>query len=89
MRVSGSITRRIGRRDSDASPPMTVVKGCAASRPASSRIDVPELAASSGADGARRPPGPRPEIVIVAPRLTRAPSASMQASVAAQSAPGA
>jgi hypothetical protein len=27
MRVSGSMTRRIGRRESDASPPMTVVKG--------------------------------------------------------------
>ena len=50
--VSGSMTRRIGRRLSEASPVMTVRNGCAAARPASSRIVVPELAASTG-PGAR------------------------------------
>ena len=43
------MTRRIGRRDSDASPISVVVNGCPASTPASRRIVVPELPASSGA----------------------------------------
>ena len=42
------MTRRIGRRDSDASPMIVVGNGQAARMPASSRIVVPELPASSG-----------------------------------------
>ena len=41
--VSGAMTRRIGRRVSDASPMMTVRNGCAAARPDSSRIVVPGI----------------------------------------------
>jgi hypothetical protein len=41
--VKGSMTRRMGRRISDASPTSTLSKGCALSRPASRRMDVPEL----------------------------------------------
>ena len=79
MRVSGSITRRIGRLDSDASPPMTVLNGCAASSPASRRIDVPELAASSGPAGARRPPSPSPSIVTAAGRARDAHAEALEA----------
>ena len=43
IRRSGSATRAIGRRVSDSSPVRQTSKGCAASRPASSRIEVPEL----------------------------------------------
>ena len=43
------MTRRIGRRDSDASPTSVAENGWPASTPASSRIVVPELPASSGA----------------------------------------
>ncbi len=90
MRVNGSMTRRIGRLERDASPPSTVLNGCAASSPAKRRIDVPEFAASSGPAGGRKPPSPKPSIVMVpAARAIRTPSASRQASVAAQSAPGA
>ncbi len=47
MRRSGSATRRIGRRVSDASPPRSVSNGRPASRPMSSRMVVPELPQSS------------------------------------------
>ena len=50
--VSGSITRRIGRRRSDSSPVTVVRNGRPARSPASRRIVVPELPASSGTDGA-------------------------------------
>ena len=47
---SGSMTRRMGRRESDSSPIMVAVKGWAARIPASMRIVVPELPASSGSE---------------------------------------
>ena len=71
---------------------MVDLNGWAASTPASSRIVVPELRASSVATGAVRPPRPRPSIstdVIAEPVTMATPSAARQASVAAQSAPGA
>ena len=43
--------RRMGRRESDASPIICVVNGCAASTPDIMRIVEPELPASSGPDG--------------------------------------
>ena len=90
MRVSGSMTRRIGRRCSESSPPITLRNGCPARIPASSRIVVPELTASSGASAARSPPTPRPAIAQADGPVGRiaTPSARRQASVAAQSAPG-
>ena len=65
--------------------------GCAARMPDSSRIVVPELAASSGACRRPKPPSPRPAIVIDAGpvrRIVDARAPRRQASVAAQSAPG-
>ncbi len=53
--VSGRITRFIGRRESDASPPITVRNSCAATMPDRSRIVVPELPASSGPSGGSQP----------------------------------
>ncbi len=49
IRSSGSITRRIGRRDSEASPTKVVENGVPASTPDRSRIVVPELPQSSSA----------------------------------------
>ena len=60
MRVSGSITRCIGRRRSEASPVMTLVKGWLARMPASRRAEVPELPSSSTSAGSRPPPTPKP-----------------------------
>ena len=62
---AASMTRRIGRRDSDASPTSVAENGCPASTPASRRIVVPELPASSGADGEQSCPKPRPSRVTV------------------------
>ena len=91
IRSSGSITRRIGRRDSDASPISVAVNGWPARTPASRRIVVPELPASSGPAGERSCPKPRPSRVTVpsARSSTSTPSPRRQASVERQSAPGA
>ena len=43
--------RRIGRRDSEASPTRVDKKGWAATTPASMRMVLPELPQSSGAGG--------------------------------------
>src|SRR5438105_12545098 len=40
---SGSTTRPIGRRDKDSSPASSLSKSCAANKPASSRIVVPDF----------------------------------------------
>ena len=61
--VSGPMIRRIGRRDSEASPIKVDKNGWAATTPASIRIVLPELPQSSGADAARRPRRPRPSMV--------------------------
>ena len=47
--------RRIGRRESEASPTRVDIKGWAATTPPSMRMVLPELPQSSGAAGARRP----------------------------------
>ncbi len=97
MRVSGSMTRFIGRRLSDASPTMVLAKGCAARMPDISRVVVPELPASSGPWGACSPRRPRPTIVTVrahgvslppGPIVMATPIVRKQASVDWQSAPG-
>jgi hypothetical protein len=90
-RGQGHNTRRIGRRESEASPVITVRNGRPATRPARSRIDVPELPASSGSADPRRPlqpppstsRAPSPDAVTCTPRLRR------HAAVDATSAPGA
>ncbi len=55
IRASGTVTRRIGRRRSEASPVSVAAKRCPASRPSSSRVVVPELpqsrVAPAGAGG--------------------------------------
>src|SRR5690606_28101698 len=60
MRASGTVTRRIGRFESEASPTRVVSKDWPASRPASRRMPVPALPQSSGPSGARRPSRPTP-----------------------------
>src|SRR3546814_4916727 len=57
---SGSITRPIGRFDSDASPVKVAVIVWLAITPISSRVDVPELPMSSAVCGCRSPPTPTP-----------------------------
>ena len=52
---SGSITRPIGRRDSEASPVKVAVIGWLATRPISSRVEVPELPMSSACRGLEQP----------------------------------
>ncbi len=96
MRARGSITWRIGRRQSDASPVMVVVNGWAATTPVSRRMVVPEFAASSAMEGRSRPPSPRPTMSTERPSCgppsrsrTSTPRARRQASVAVASAPGA
>jgi hypothetical protein len=87
---SGSMTRRIGRRDSDSSPIIVDVNGWAARIPASMRIVVPEFPASSGADGERNWRRPRPSIVTTWPLLLMStPRPRRHVSVDWQSAPGA
>ncbi len=80
-RRRGVATLAMGRRESDASPTSTDAKGCAASRPASRRMVVPELPQSSGAVGARSPWRPTP-----CTRSVPSPSSSM-ATPMARSAP--
>ncbi len=85
------MTRRIGRRESEASPTSRAVKGAAASTPASSRIVVPELPQSTSPRGGRKRPAP-PAIRTRRPsaaswRATSMPRDSRQARVERQSAP--
>ena len=58
--ANGSVTRRIGRLDSDSSPNSVVWNRWPATRPHNSRIVVPELPQSSGAFGSVRPNRPTP-----------------------------
>ena len=91
IRSSGSMTRRIGRGESDASPMNRLENGCPATTPAISRIVVPEFPASSGSAGELRRPIPRPIKVTDASCgtgvLTSTPRPPRQASVDRQSAP--
>ena len=59
---SGSITRFIGRRDSDSSPIISLVNGCAATMPDSIRMVEPELPQSRAVLGARNS-GPSPSMM--------------------------
>ncbi len=54
--ASGVVTRRIGRRRSEASPVSVARKRWPASRPSRSRVVVPELPQSSVRSGARSRP---------------------------------
>ena len=85
---SGWITRPIGRRESEASPVKTALKGCGARRPMSRRSVVPELPASRMAAGSCRPCRPCPVTTSSVSETisTSAPSAFMQATVERQSA---
>ena len=76
----GRTMRSIGRRRSEASPLSTHIIGNAASMPASSRIDVPELPQSSTSSGSTSAPRPRPQTVSEspAPSSMRTPSARRQ-----------
>ena len=86
--VSGSITRRIGRRRRLASPVMTAVRGWLASTPHSRRAAVPLLPMSRMSSGSHRPPMPRPWMIQSAPsRVISAPSARMAAAVRRTSSP--
>ena len=90
MRDSGSITRCIGRRRSEASPVMKLVKGWLARMPESRRAEVPELPSSSTSAGSRPPPTPKPRIRQVASPAsctTSAPSARKAAAVHSTSSP--
>ena len=82
MRRSGSATRRIGRRVSEASPTSSVSNGRPASRPISSRIVVPELPQSSAPAAAVRPAKPTPWTRASSPASTMStPSARSAAAV--------
>ncbi len=67
IKASGSVTRRIGRFDSEASPTRVLSNACPASNPASSRMPVPALPQSSGRAVPRKPCRPTP-------RTTRSPA---------------
>src|SRR5439155_19542972 len=85
------MTRRIGRREREASPTKVLENSCPASTPDRSLIVVPELPASSGPSGERSCPKPRPSRVRVpaGPSSIDTPSRRRQFRVDRQSAPGA
>src|SRR5262249_3226158 len=85
--VSGSMTRRIGRRESDASPIISLVNGWLATIADDMRIVETEFAQSRGDEGEVSAP-PRPAIAI-SPLdfVTSTPSDLRHARVLAQSAP--
>ena len=60
MRLSGSVTRAMGRLLRLASPVKVAVSSWLASRPISRRVDVPLLPMSSAVSGWSRPPTPTP-----------------------------
>jgi len=88
-RDSGSVTRAMGRLRKEASPVSTLVNGCVASSPMSSRAPVPELPMSRTSSGSTRPPTPRPCRCQrpSAARVTSAPSRRMAAAVRSTSSP--
>ena len=67
MRRNGSITRRMGRWTSEASPVSTERKGREASTPDIIRMVVPLFRTSSTCSGSRNPSRPRPAIVSLRP----------------------
>ncbi len=90
----GRITRPIGRLRSDSSPVIIEKKGRPARSPASNRIVVPELRASSTPALSRNPPSPRPlsdSRALSSPLRSRdqeTPRARRQSRVARQSSAG-
>ena len=89
IRDKGSITRAIGRLDSDASPVKATVIAWLATSPISRRVEVPELPMSSADSGCSKPPTPTPW-TIHAPLSSRemsAPIALIAAAVASTSSP--
>ncbi len=82
MRDKGSVTRRIGRRESDASPMKVAVTAWLATSPISSRVEVPELPISSALAGCSSPPTPTP-LTIHTPSSRRTISAPMARSAPA------
>ena len=85
---SGSMTRPIGRRESEASPMKVAVMGWLAIRPISSRVEVPELPMSSAVCGCSRPPTPTPWTCQRLPCFSMlAPIAVSAAAVASTSSP--
>ena len=90
IRRSGAATRSIGRRQSEASPVNSARIGWLATRPMSSRADVPRIAAVEAAPpagaGRRRRPR-RPCQAPSAPVSIRAPIARSAAAVEATSPP--
>ena len=91
IRPRGSITRRIGRRESESSPVRVDRKAWPARMPASNRMVVPEFPASRGWEDERSRPNPRPSTVTVpgGPSWTSTLSCLRHAIVERQSAPGA
>jgi hypothetical protein len=83
------MTRRIGRRRSDASPVTKAVNGWVARMPSSSRAEVPELPRSMTSPGSARPPSPTPSTrhCPSASRTISAPIARNAAAVASTSSP--
>ena len=84
---SGSITRAMGRRESDSSPISSVVKACPASMPENMRMVEPELPQSSGARAARARATPSISTASSCRCRMATPSGRVQPSVLAQSAP--
>ena len=89
IRSSGSSTRRIGRRRSEASPSNVAVIGQPATAPSMSRHPVPELPRSSARSGVAKPATPTPCTCHSPPRSrsTRAPSAATALPVLSTSSP--
>ena len=89
IRLSGSITRFIGRPDRLASPVKVAVIPWLATSPIKSRVEVPELPMSSAVLGSSRLPTPAPWTVQMpsSPRAICAPKARIAAAVASTSSP--
>ena len=89
IEMSGSVTRRMGRRCNDASPTNCESKRCAASTPTNRRIAVPELPMSKGAGGGLNPCNPAPSIAACPSRGPSicTPMARNAATVASTSSP--
>src|SRR5205085_4846 len=86
IRLKGSITRRMGRRERERSPVSFAGKFCAASRPHKSRMLVPEFSQSIADLGRRKfPPRTRQTFFLIRmeiPSRRRARSVERQSPVA-------
>ena len=86
---SGTVTRPIGLRDSEASPMQRAMRGVEAMRPSARRTPVPELPKSRSPFGLMRPETPTPWMCQIpsAVRSTLAPKACMALAVLTTSSP--